>query len=73
MNVPDTVKVPILIIHGGADEEVPTAQALAFAAKLNDLHKPYELIIYENGNHEAADNRADRDARIVSWFRRHSH
>jgi dipeptidyl aminopeptidase/acylaminoacyl peptidase len=68
---PEHVNVPVLIIHGGADEEVPTSQALAFATKLNNLRKPYELIVYANDTHEVTNNRQDRNARIVGWFRRH--
>ena len=70
MNWPEKVNVPLLIIHGGDDEEVPVSQALAFATKLSGLHKPYELVVYANDIHEAANNRRDRDARIVAWFRR---
>jgi dipeptidyl aminopeptidase/acylaminoacyl peptidase len=70
MNWPEKVNVPLLIIHGGEDEEVPVSQALAFATKLSALHKPYELVVYANDIHEAANNRRDRDARIVAWFRR---
>jgi dipeptidyl aminopeptidase/acylaminoacyl peptidase len=54
----------------GEDEEVPVAQALAFAAKLSGLHKPYELAVYAKDIHEAANNRRDRDTRIVAWFKR---
>lgn len=70
MNWPEKVNVPLLIIHGGDDEEVPVSQALAFATKLSGLHKPYELVVYAKDIHEAANNRRDRDARIVAWFRR---
>jgi len=69
MNRPENVNVPLLIIHGGEDEEVPVSQALAFATKLSALHKPYELVVYANEIHEATKNRRDRDARIVAWFR----
>ena len=67
----DQVNVPVLILHGGADEEVPTSQALAFASTLNDLRKPYELIVYVNDSHEVTNNRNDRNGRLVAWFRRH--
>src|SRR5207247_311744 len=59
-----------LALQRGDDEEVPVSQALAFATKLSALHKPYELVVYANEIHEAANNRRDRDARIVAWFRR---
>ena len=67
---PEKVTVPLLIIHGGEDEEVPVSQALAFATKLSVLQKPYELVVYAKEIHEALNNRRDRDARIVAWFRR---
>ena len=70
MNRPESVNVPLLIIHGGEDEEVPVSQALAFATKLSALHKPYELVVYAKEIHEALNNRRDRDARIVAWFKR---
>jgi dipeptidyl aminopeptidase/acylaminoacyl peptidase len=70
MNRPENVNVPLLIIHGGEDEEVPVSQALAFATKLSALQKPYELVVYAKEVHEALNNRRDRDARIVAWFRR---
>ena len=70
INWPENVNVPLLIINGGEDEEVPISQALAFATKLSALHKPYELVVYANDVHEAASNRRDRDARIAAWFRR---
>jgi len=68
---PEKVTVPLLMIHGTDDEEVPVSQALAFAAKLSSLRKEYELIVYAKEIHEALNNRRDRDARIVAWFRRY--
>jgi dipeptidyl aminopeptidase/acylaminoacyl peptidase len=72
VNWPEKVNVPLLMIHGGEDEEVPVSQALAFATKLSQLRKPYELVVYANEIHEALNNRRDRDARIVAWFKRYS-
>jgi dipeptidyl aminopeptidase/acylaminoacyl peptidase len=70
MNWPEKVNVPLLIVHGGGDEEVPVSQALSFAATLSGLHKPYELVVYGDDIHEAVNNRRDRDAGIIAWFRR---
>ena len=71
MNWPEKVNVPLMMLHGGDDAEVPATEALAFAAKLSKLKKPYELVIYANDIHEAANNRRDRDARIAAWFKRY--
>ena len=71
MNWPEAVNVPLLMIHGAADEEVPATEALAFATKLSMLNKPYELIVYQGDIHEAARNRHDRDVRVAAWFQRY--
>ena len=71
MNWPELVNVPVLIVHGANDVEVPATEAMAFATKLADLGKKYELIIYAADNHEATSNRKDRDARIAAWFKQH--
>jgi len=71
MQWPEKLAVPLLMIHGADDEEVPVSQALAFATRLSSLRKEYELIVYAKEIHEALNNRRDRDARIVAWFRRY--
>ena len=71
MEWPDKINVPVLMIPGANDEEVPVSQALAFATKLSSLRREYELIVYANEIHEALNNRRDRDARVVAWFRRY--
>ncbi len=71
MNWPDRVTAPLLIIHGGNDKEVPALEALTFASKLAQLGKRYQLIVYADDIHEAANNRRDRDASIVAWFKQH--
>jgi dipeptidyl aminopeptidase/acylaminoacyl peptidase len=71
MQWPEKITVPLLMIHGGDDEEVPVWQALMFAAKLSSLRKDYELIVYAKEIHEALNNRRDRDTRILAWFRRY--
>jgi dipeptidyl aminopeptidase/acylaminoacyl peptidase len=70
MNWPERVNVPLLMIHGGQDDEVPLPQALAFAGKMNALHKDYQFIVYGDDIHEAAKHRAERDAAITDWFKR---
>jgi dipeptidyl aminopeptidase/acylaminoacyl peptidase len=69
VNWPDQISVPLLIIHGADDEEVPATEAMAFATKLAQLRKRYQPMVNANDIHEIAINRLDRDARIVAWFR----
>ena len=68
-NWPEKIGVPVLIIHGEKDQEVPFTDAEAFAAKLKQLGKRYDLVVYPGDVHQAATHRRDRDARILAWFR----
>jgi dipeptidyl aminopeptidase/acylaminoacyl peptidase len=67
----EKLNVPLLIMHGGADNDVPPGQSLALAMKLESLGRPYELIIRAGENHILSGWRNERDARAVEWFRRH--
>jgi dipeptidyl aminopeptidase/acylaminoacyl peptidase len=67
----DRFSTPVLIMHGGSDKDVPPAHALALALKLQQLGKPYELIVREGANHVLTQWRAERDAHAIEWFRRH--
>jgi dipeptidyl aminopeptidase/acylaminoacyl peptidase len=71
MDWPEAVNTPLLMIHGTNDDEVPVTEALAFATKLSNLRRTYQLIIYADDVHEAANNRIDRDDRIAAWFKSH--
>jgi dipeptidyl aminopeptidase/acylaminoacyl peptidase len=68
---PEAIQVPLLIMHGGDDRDVPPAQALALAAKLQALGRTYELIIRAGANHVLTQWRNERDAHAIEWFRRH--
>jgi dipeptidyl aminopeptidase/acylaminoacyl peptidase len=70
MDWPETVNVPLLMLHGADDDEVPVTEALTFAMKLSNLKKTFELTVYAGDIHEAAKNRKDRDTRITAWFKR---
>lgn len=71
MDWPEAVNVPLLMLHGADDDEVPVTEALTFATKLSNLKKTFELTVYAGDVHEAAKNRKDRDARIAAWFKRY--
>jgi dipeptidyl aminopeptidase/acylaminoacyl peptidase len=68
---PEKLDVPLLIMHGGSDNDVPPAQSIALAARLQELHKEYELVIRAGSNHILRQWGASRDAYAVDWFRRH--
>lgn len=67
----ERINVPVLILHGGADWRVETNQALAFAQKLQQLGKTYELIIYAKDDHGLSFNRTNSDDKIIEWFKEH--
>jgi dipeptidyl aminopeptidase/acylaminoacyl peptidase len=71
MNWPAAVNIPLLMLHGANDDEVPVTEPLNFAIKLSNLKRTYELMVYAGDVHEAAGNRKDRDARIATWFKRY--
>jgi dipeptidyl aminopeptidase/acylaminoacyl peptidase len=71
MDWPEAVNVPLLMLHGTDDDEVPVTEPLNFAIKLSNLKRTYELMVYAGDVHEAAKNRKDRDARIAAWFKRY--
>lgn len=67
----NTINVPVLIMHGGADERIGTARTLAFAQKLQELGKTYELVIYAGDDHNLTLNRIDSDRRVLEWFKKY--
>ena len=64
----ESIKIPVMLIHGGADRSVDPLQTLRFAELLQQQRKPYELIIYAGDNHSILRNQIDRDARAAAWF-----
>jgi dipeptidyl aminopeptidase/acylaminoacyl peptidase len=68
---PEKLTVPLLIMHGGQDSDVPPAQSLALAARLQELGRPYELIVRAGANHVLGQWTAERDAHAIEWFQRH--
>jgi dipeptidyl aminopeptidase/acylaminoacyl peptidase len=69
---PASIKVPLLILQGGADWRVnPLHNALALAQRLQEAGKTYELIVYADDDHGLSRNSADSDHRIIEWFKRY--
>ena len=68
---PEKIGVPVLIVHGALDTDVPPGQSLEMAGKLLELGKPVQLMIVENQGHTIDGRAADRDAWVTDWFSRH--
>lgn len=67
----DQLNVPVLIMHGGADQGLNPAHSLNLAQRLQKAGKVYELLIYAGDNHILARNQEDRDQRAVRWFKKY--
>ncbi len=67
----EALEVPLLILHGGADEAISPAQPLALAARLQSLGRPYELHIFAGGTHTLGERSRLRDSLVIGWFRDH--
>lgn len=67
----EKINVPLLIMHGTADMSIGAGRTLGLAQRLQELGKPYELIIYAGDGHGLPLNRMDSDRRVIEWFRKH--
>lgn len=67
----EEITLPILMMHGGADERVDPLQSLLMAENLQRLHKPYQLVVYEGDNHFLTFNRRNRNREAAAWFRKY--
>lgn len=68
---PEKLRVPLMILQGGADWRVDPAVTLDFARALQAAGATYELIVYAGDDHAISANSTDSRRRIVEWFRRH--
>ena len=64
------IKVPLLIMHGEADESMPLEQSLSLAAAMEEAGQSHRLQIFEGDNHVLTRSRHAREAAVVSWFNR---
>lgn len=67
----DRLDKPLLLLHGGADERVPVAQAQAMAQGLQRSHGRVELVIYAGDDHALSHNVDDSRRRVTDWFKSH--
>lgn len=68
---PEKLRVPLLILQGGADWRVDPAVTLDFAKALQRAGATYELIVYAGDDHSINLNADDSRRRMVQWFRKH--
>lgn len=70
LHVP-AVRQPLLILQGTGDALVSPRSATRLADALLEQRAPVSLVLYEGDTHGLALNGADRDRRIIEWFRQH--
>lgn len=70
MHWADKIPVPILIMHGGADQDIPLAQSQRMDAELTRLGKPHQFIVFDGEQHVIGGKGAERDAAAIAWFRK---
>ena len=66
----DRIQVPVLIMHGAADEDIPLSQSQRMDAELTRLGKTHEFIVFEGEQHVIGGKGAQRDGAAIAWFRR---
>lgn len=66
----DRIDVPVLVMYGGADQDIPLSQSQRMDAELTRLGKTHDFIVYADQQHVIGGRGAERDAATVAWFRR---
>jgi dipeptidyl aminopeptidase/acylaminoacyl peptidase len=68
----DRVRTPLLIIHGGADSNLPPHNGSQVFAELRRLGQPVEFALYDGEGHGeigwSIANRRDYLSRVIGWF-----
>lgn len=67
----DSLRAPLLLLHGGADAQVSPRHSLRLASLLDAAGRTYQLHVIAGGSHTLAEQAATRDALVVEWFRKH--
>jgi dipeptidyl aminopeptidase/acylaminoacyl peptidase len=62
------MNLPILLMHGAKDPQVPVVQTLQLAEKLSSEGKDFGVIVYPEDNHILTHNRVKRDQQVTEWF-----
>lgn len=66
----DRIRLPVLIMHGLSDEDIPVDQSQRMDAELTRLDRSHRLLLFEGEQHRIGGRGAERDAAAIDWFRR---
>ncbi len=61
--------MPVLLLHGDADDRVHVENSRAMAARLQQLERPHKLIVYPGDNHGLQQNWRAARTEILNWFK----
>ncbi len=61
-------QTPLLVLHGTGDRRVDPLHSLRLATELQQLQRPYKLIMYDNADHVLAGRRNESNGDIRWWL-----
>lgn len=64
--------LPVLALHGDADDRVNVRDSRAIAERLKELGRPHKLVVYPGDNHGLQQNRMAARQEILDWFSQHT-
>ncbi len=65
---PESIDIPVLILHGSADSIINIRQARSLASSLERLGREFKFIEYPFGDHLLTNYKSQRDNEILDWF-----
>lgn len=70
----DQVTTPLLILHGGSDERVPTGQSMEYYRALKDRGKTVQLVFYPREGHGLSEyyHQLDKMRREYDWLNKYT-
>ncbi|RUO35718.1 alpha/beta hydrolase family protein [Aliidiomarina sanyensis] len=63
--------LPILLIHGQRDWNLPATQSEALSARLNELGHSHELLLWSHADHQFTNYRSDLTQALIDFFSTH--
>jgi dipeptidyl aminopeptidase/acylaminoacyl peptidase len=60
--------MPVLLLHGEADDRVDVEDSRAMAARLQQLGRPHKLVVYPGDDHGVRQNQQAARMEILEWF-----
>jgi dipeptidyl aminopeptidase/acylaminoacyl peptidase len=74
ITIVDRVRTPLLILHGAADDRVPTGQSLEYFRALKDRGRTVQLVFYPREPHILGEwyHQLDKITREYEWIARYT-